>query len=45
MTANAMSGTRERCLDAGMNDYITKPVNRDTVFQILKKWLSTSDKE
>ena len=45
MTANAMSGTRERCLAAGMNDYITKPVNRDRVFQILKKWLTTADKE
>jgi len=39
MTANAMKGDRELCLDAGMDDYITKPVKRDIVFQILEKWL------
>jgi len=39
MTANAMKGDRELCLEAGMDDYITKPVKRDVVFQILEKWL------
>ncbi len=39
MTANAMKGDRELCLEAGMDDYITKPVRRDIVFQILDKWL------
>ncbi len=39
MTANAMKGDRELCLEAGMDDYITKPIKRETVFQILEKWL------
>ncbi|MBU0946572.1 MAG: response regulator [Proteobacteria bacterium] len=39
MTANAMKGDRELCLEAGMNDYITKPIKRDIVFNILDKWL------
>ena len=40
MTANAMKGDRELCLEAGMNDYITKPIKREIVFQVLEKWLS-----
>lgn len=39
MTANAMKGDRERCLEAGMNDYITKPIKRDIIFSMLDKWL------
>jgi CheY-like chemotaxis protein len=41
MTANAMKGDRELCLEAGMNDYITKPIKREIVFQVLEKWLSS----
>ncbi|NNG01936.1 MAG: response regulator, partial [Desulfobacteraceae bacterium] len=39
MTAQAMKGDREKCLDAGMNDYITKPIKREVVFEILEKWV------
>ena len=39
MTANVMSGDRERCLDVGMDDYIGKPVQRDQLESVLRKWL------
>ena len=39
MTANAMKGDREICLNSGMNDYITKPIKRELVFEIIEKWL------
>ncbi|MDH3346857.1 MAG: response regulator [Desulfobulbaceae bacterium] len=41
MTANAMKGDREQCLASGMNDYITKPINRTLAFKIIEKWLYT----
>ncbi|MEI6258578.1 MAG: PhnD/SsuA/transferrin family substrate-binding protein [Deltaproteobacteria bacterium] len=39
MTAHAMQGDRERCIEAGMNDYITKPVSPGALSNVLKKWL------
>ena len=39
MTANAMKGDREMCLEAGMDDYIAKPIKRELVFDIIKKWV------
>ncbi len=38
MTAETMKGDREKCIDAGMNDYISKPIKRDLVFKMIKKW-------
>ena len=39
MTASAMSGDRERFLEAGMNDYVTKPVRVATIYATLSRWL------
>jgi len=38
VTAQAMEGDRERCLEAGMDDYITKPIKKQAVLDIVKKW-------
>jgi two-component system sensor histidine kinase/response regulator len=40
MTAEAMQGDRERCLDAGMNDYVAKPVTPQALAERLGRWLA-----
>ena len=39
MTANAMQSDRNECLDAGMNDYVSKPVSRRALAEALDRWL------
>lgn len=43
MTANAMKGDDEKCFDAGMNDYITKPIDIDILQSKLEFWLAHPD--
>ena len=44
MTANAMQGDREKCLDAGMDDYMTKPINAEELSTKLQTWLLSEKK-
>ncbi|GAB6061018.1 response regulator [Desulfonatronum parangueonense] len=43
MTAGAMQQDRERCFEAGMDDYVAKPVNPENLVQVLEKWLGNKE--
>ena len=43
ITANAFSEDRERCLAAGMDDFIAKPFNPDNLYATILKWLASAD--
>jgi CheY-like chemotaxis protein len=43
MTAHAMMGDRERCLEAGMDDYISKPINRNELLECIEKLVGEND--
>jgi CheY-like chemotaxis protein len=40
MTAYAMPGDRERCIEAGMNDYLPKPIQTEKLAEALERWLT-----
>jgi CheY-like chemotaxis protein len=41
LTAHSMEGDRERCLEAGMDDYLSKPFSLDGMTAVMKRWLSS----
>jgi CheY-like chemotaxis protein len=45
MTAHALQGDREKCLEAGMNDYMSKPILIDEVRRMIQKWYETIHKK
>ena len=45
MTADAMSGVQERVIKAGMNDYLTKPIESDNLWKVLTKWIPDADRK
>jgi CheY-like chemotaxis protein len=42
LTANALAGDRDRCISAGMDDYLAKPVRREALDDILTRWAATA---
>ncbi|MFZ5515763.1 MAG: two-component regulator propeller domain-containing protein [Candidatus Zhuqueibacterota bacterium] len=42
LTAHAMKGDKEKCFDAGMNDYLAKPIEPNELYRVLQKWLESN---
>lgn len=45
LTANAMASDREKCKNAGMDDFISKPVSKEQLITVLSRWLSQAEEE
>ncbi|RIX44672.1 MAG: hybrid sensor histidine kinase/response regulator [Rhodocyclales bacterium GT-UBC] len=45
MTANAVKGDREHCLEVGMNDYVSKPISQDALQTTLARWVPVVEEE
>ena len=45
MTAHAMQGTREECISRGMNDYVSKPITRETIEAVLSEYVPVEERE
>ena len=43
MTANVMAADREKCIEAGMNDHVAKPIDPDELFRVLLRWIKPRD--
>jgi len=39
MTAHTMAGDRDKCVEAGMDDYISKPIRKEDILQVISKWI------